>query len=337
MRIKSTGVDITKEESRDYLFDNVRAILITLVVWGHLLTSMIYDYSMIKSVYYFIFFFHMPAMTFISGYFSKDLERSRSKAFEGILMPYLILNIINYIFKMLIIREDYFGFRFFTPTWGLWYLFTLFLWKFFLKDLVKIRFLLPFSFLLGIFSGFSREFSSTMALGRAICFFPFFLLGYYCTKEHLARIRRVPKLIPIIILMITGVLAYVIVRMDLFETEVLYLKKPYPQDSELKYMGYRILVYLIAIGMTVSIFILTSSKKSFLSKIGTSTMTVYILHLFTIPLLEKLRILNNKPFSYIIYSVFMTALIVFVYSRPFVKRVYDKFIDSLIRIIIRKV
>jgi fucose 4-O-acetylase-like acetyltransferase len=129
--------------SRDYLFDNMRAILIILVVWGHVLTSMIFDYDPIKSIYFFLFFFHMPAMAFISGYFSKNLEKSRSNAFVTILIPYLILNVFNYVYKIYIIQEPHFGFRFFRPLWGLWYLLALFLWKFFLKDLVKLRFLLP--------------------------------------------------------------------------------------------------------------------------------------------------------------------------------------------------
>jgi fucose 4-O-acetylase-like acetyltransferase len=74
-----------------------------------------------------------------------------------ILVPYLILNMINYAFKVLVLREDYSGIRLFNPTWGLWYLLTLFLWKFFLKDLVKIRHVLPLSLVMALLSGFSNS------------------------------------------------------------------------------------------------------------------------------------------------------------------------------------
>lgn len=321
---------------RDFLFDNMRAILIILVVWGHVLTSMIFDYNSIKMIYFFLFFFHMPAMAFISGYFSKNLEKSRSSAFVTILVPYLILNVFNYLFKMYIIQEPHFGFRFFRPLWGLWYLLALFLWKFFLKDLVKIRFLLPLSFLLGILSGYSKEFSEYLALGRVVCFLPFFLLGYYCTKEHVEKLRRLPKLISAAIVTVTALLSVYIVRKNIFKVEVLYLRKPFPEASEMTQMLYRILVYVVAVAMIAALINLTSQKRSFLSKLGTSTMTVYVLHLFTIPLLEKLEILKDRPYLYLVYSVFMTALITFVYSRPFVKRIYDAMMDKLAGLVLKK-
>ena len=48
-----------QEKSRDYLFDNMRGVLIFLVVFGHMLTSMKDQYSAIKIIYVFIYFFHM--------------------------------------------------------------------------------------------------------------------------------------------------------------------------------------------------------------------------------------------------------------------------------------
>jgi fucose 4-O-acetylase-like acetyltransferase len=331
--IKST---VTKDNSRDYLFDNLRAIFIILVVWGHVLTSMMGKSDIIKSIYFFVFFFHMPAMAFVSGYFSKNLEKIRSNVFVTILIPYLILNVINYSYKMVVIQEHYYGFRFFRPYWGLWYLLVLFLWKFFLKDLVKIRFLLPLSFLFAILSGFTKEFSDYMALGRMICFLPFFLLGFYCTKEHVEKIRRIPKLVSIAVIAITGALSTYIVFKDVFKVEVLYLRRPYPADADVKSMVFRILVYIVAIAMIIAIMNITTAKKTFLSIVGTSTMTVYVLHLFTIPLLEKLEILKEQPYLYLLYSFFMTAAIVFIYTRPLVKRIYDTFMDKLSGLIIKK-
>ena len=50
---------------REYLFDNLKFILITLVVVGHIMTSLRSIYVG-KFLYLFIYFFHMPAMIFIS-------------------------------------------------------------------------------------------------------------------------------------------------------------------------------------------------------------------------------------------------------------------------------
>lgn len=324
------------ENNRFYLFDNMRAVLIILVVWGHMLTSLIFDYDVIKIIYYFIFFFHMPAMAFISGYFSKNVEKARNKAFETILMPYLILNVFNYIFKMLILREQYFGFRFFRPLWGLWYLLALFIWKFFLKDMVKIRFLLPLSFLFGILSGFTKEFSTYMALGRVVCFLPFFLLGYYLKKEHIEKIRRIPRWVGLIAFPAVGALAAVSVKQEWFDVEDLYLRGPYPEDADVEHMLYRILIYATALLMIFALIIITSDKKSFLTNVGQNTVTVYILHLFTVPLLEKLEILYDRPYFYLIYSIAITAIICYIYSRPVVKKIYDKVINGLVNLFLIK-
>jgi fucose 4-O-acetylase-like acetyltransferase len=334
--LKGKQADRTATTSRDYLFDNMRAILIILVVWGHLLTSMIESYDSIKMIYFFVYFFHMPAMVFISGYFSKNLDKIRSNAFETILLPYLILNVITYIYKMLIIQQPYFGFRFFRPLWGLWYLFALFVWKFFLKDLVRIRFILPLSFLVGLLSGFSKEFSEYMALGRIVCLLPFFLLGYFFRKEQVEKIRRIPKIFSVAVIAVTAFLSYYIVREELFSQGVLFLRKYFPQDQEVKYMLFRLLVYVLALAMIGALINLTGSRKSFLSRIGTGTLTIYVLHLFTIPLLEKLEILKDRPYLYLIYSLFMTALITYLYSLPLVKRIYDTIMDKFTAIIIKK-
>ncbi len=324
------------KDSRDYLLDNLRAVFIILVVWGHLLTAMKSDYTSPRSIYIFIFFFHMPAMAFISGYFSKNLEKIRSSAFVTILLPYLILNVLNYLYRLVVVYDGYTGYRFFKPYWGLWYLLVLFLWKFFLKDLIRIRFLLPISFVIALFSGFSKEFSEYMALGRAICFLPFFLLGYYCTAGHIEKIRKLPKLLGAGVVALVAALSVYLAYQSGFATEVLYLRKYYPQNAEIKGMLYRILVYVVAIAMIFAITNLVTARKNLLSLVGQNTMTVYILHLFTIPLLEKLGLFKNQPWLYLVYSILMALLITYIYSLPVVKKGYDGIMNLLTGLILKK-
>ncbi len=332
MAVNST---VTKDNPRDYHMDNLRAIFIILVVWGHILTSMKDQYDSLRSIYIFIFFFHMPAMSFVSGYFSKNLEKIRSNAFVTVFIPYLFLNVIEYAYKVLILGEDL-KFQILNPFWGLWYLLTLFLWKLFLKDIVKIRFILPLSFVIAVLSGFSSEFSDDLALGRTLCFLPFFLLGYYCTQEHITKVRRLPKLFAVVIVAAVAALSTYVAYTRLFKLETLYLRRPYPDDTQLESMLYRILVYVVACAMIFAVTNLVTGKKTILSYIGTSTMTVYILHLFTIPLLEKLHLFDKQPFVYLIYSVLMTALITFIYTLPIVKKAYDTIMDKLAGLIYSK-
>ena len=59
------------EKERDYFFDNLRFILILLVVVAHMI-SPLSKIHFITVLYRYIYFFHMPGMIFISGYFSKS-------------------------------------------------------------------------------------------------------------------------------------------------------------------------------------------------------------------------------------------------------------------------
>jgi len=327
---------MTESTSRDYLFDNLKAILIILVVWGHMLTSMREQSDVIKTIYIFVFFFHMPVMVYISGYFSKNLEKIRSNAFTTFFIPYLILNVFSCIYKILILQEPYQGFRFFRPSWGLWYLLVLFIWRFFLKDLVRIRFLLPLNFIFALVCGFSKEFSGYFELSRIVCLLPFFLLGYYSNKEHIDKIRRMPKIISFGIIAATAVLSTYIVFKNTFDIEALYLRQPYLEGAEIENLFFRILIYVVAILMGIAIINLTSEKKTFLSGIGISTMTIYVLHLYTIPILEKLEILKGHSYLYLVYSVFATFLIVFLFTRPVIKKGYDTVMDKLSGLIIKE-
>ncbi len=326
---KAINPVIVKDKPRDYLMDNLRAILIMLVVLGHLLTSMKNHNEIIKSIYIFIYTFHMPAMVFVSGYFSKNLEKIRSNAFVTIFIPYLILNIINYIYKLFVIKEEFYHFQVFKPSWGLWYLLALFLWKFFLKDLLKLRHLLFFSFVVAVLSGLSGEFDEYIALARTVCFLPFFVLGNYCRSKHIARIRKLPKILSCIILITVAAISMYASYQGSFNTEILYFRSPYPKDIQIGGMLQRIILYVVALCMLIALINLVTSKRTFLSYLGRNTMSVYILHLFVIPLLEKLALYQDHPYLYLIYSVIMTVIINYLFTRKGVIQAYDTVMNKL--------
>lgn len=325
----------TKE--RDYQIDNMKAILIYFVVLGHVMTSMIDQSNIIRGIYIFIYLFHMPAMVFISGYLSKNLDKSRERAFISLLVPFLILNVFYYFLRVVILQEEYFGFRFLHPLRGLWYLLALFIWKFFLKDLIKIRFLLPLSILLGLFSGFTREFSGYLSLGRVVGMLPFFLLGYYSTKEkHWKVISNLPKSLSIGAILFTSTLSAYLARDEGFQKSALYLRGPYPQEAELEGLFLRLMIYIIAFIMICAMINLTSSKKLKITRIGASTLTIYVIHLYIVNILERFAILIDYPIAYIPYAIVISIIFVYVLSRSSVKRGYDWVLDKLTNTIIKK-
>ena len=64
-------------KQRDAYFDNVKGILILLVVIGHLIEPFYLKSKFVESLYTFIYTFHMPAFIFLSGLFFKpDLKKA---------------------------------------------------------------------------------------------------------------------------------------------------------------------------------------------------------------------------------------------------------------------
>ena len=76
---------MTKE--RDYFFDNLKAVLIFLVVLGHFLLPIHGDNPLVV-VKRLIYIFHMPLFVFVSGYFAKKIYKNGQYNFKKIL--YLI-------------------------------------------------------------------------------------------------------------------------------------------------------------------------------------------------------------------------------------------------------
>ncbi|MGT2357153.1 acyltransferase family protein [Staphylococcus aureus] len=81
---------MTSLKERDYFFDNARAILILLVVFGHMLQPYTSGDKYLSALYLVIYSFHMPTFLFISGYFAKNIRetilfRKNFKTFDSTL------------------------------------------------------------------------------------------------------------------------------------------------------------------------------------------------------------------------------------------------------------
>ena len=71
---------IKKTDTRDYHVDNIKGILIFLVVCGHLLSTLQdMDSTFAIGVRTLIYFFHMPGFIFMSGYLAKGFLKKEYK------------------------------------------------------------------------------------------------------------------------------------------------------------------------------------------------------------------------------------------------------------------
>jgi fucose 4-O-acetylase-like acetyltransferase len=322
---------------RDYLFDNIRAFLILLVVIGHMIAEQKGDIMAAEVVYYFIYIFHMPAFIFITGYFSKNLEKSRENAFKTFLIPYLILNILFVTLGKISLYDTNSSFRLFNPVWGMWFLLAVFIWKIMLKDLVRIKYILPLSFVFGVLSGFSDEFTEKMSLSRIINYLPFFLLGYFCKKEYIDKIRKFPKWISMVVLGLYGLISYLFSKYNFIKMEIFYMRRPYSKitQSSLTSAFGRIFIYISAIIIIICLINLFSSTSTWYTKIGQNSLTVYVLHLVAVSNIRNIELPWDRTPYYLIYSILVSFILSYLFSRDTIIKLYKSIMDFFIMLVYR--
>ena len=302
---------------RDYLFDNIKVLLIFLVVFGHSIEYYIDDNFILRTIYITIYFFHMPLFVFISGYFSSNIDKCRKMAFEKLLMPFIIFNILWYAFLSLTAHKLVIDFL--TPGFALWYLVSLFIWRIFLKDLVKIRHIQLISIFFGILAGLITSIGLSLSLSRIICFLPFFIAGYYFDKEKINKIKDFPVVIAILFSLILISIAFFVTKTDVINYKSLYMSDPYNSFDIgiIKGVLLRVMIYVVAFSSLLLIKFVPS-KKNFLTYIGKITLTIYIFHTYFI---QILRILipkwNANIISNIIILILPFIIVPLISTKPF--------------------
>ncbi|MCI5904403.1 MAG: CapA family protein [Oscillospiraceae bacterium] len=162
------------EKLRSAYWDNIKGLLIFLVVFAHCLYGL-RDTPVTGSIVDAIYMFHMPAFVFVSGYFGKS-ENSRSlKSVSGLIFIYFIFNSLMglaYGFNSLL-----------EPVYSCWYILALAVWRVTAPYLAKFRDIQLILFAVSLFAGFYDSIDNTFAIARIISFYPFYMAGYLLTEE----------------------------------------------------------------------------------------------------------------------------------------------------------
>lgn len=318
-----------ESKNRQYHFDNMKGILIFLVVLGHSLELFRKESFVAETLYIFIYMFHMPVFIFISGYFSKNLEKGRASAVRTFLIPYLFFNTIwNFI-------QLYAGvtpfFSFFTPGWALWYLFSMFLWKILLPDILKVKKVRGAAICIGLLSGFFAELGPFMSLSRSIVFFPFFLFGYYTNSDTIEHMKKKNKIYAVIIVIAAVIFSFFLANLRDFPAELLWGDRSYNSFTLKIWISFLINCgrYLTGFLFVFVLINLVPVKKSFISHLGENTFSVYILHTFLLVFVIGAVTLTKHPVLKFTVLLSGSLLITFLLSRDIVGLKLTAFLKKL--------
>ncbi len=331
-KVESLGNGI----ERDYLFDNIKAILIISVVAAHFMrASVIFDRASFSGMIYIISFSYiMQGFLFVSGYFSRNPMKCRKTAFESFLFPYLVLMPF-----MFCIRDSIFGHAqldLTLPTMALWYLVTLFVYRFLLIDFIRIKQVAPISIGLSLLAGFIPALDSTLSIGRTFGFLPFFLFGYYFKSEWIDSLRSLSK--HIYVLLFAGLIGFALFlsQTGVIPLESFLYKASYGSTglSNLEGVTIRILLSIISMLWVVVFLALVPRKRTLLTTIGQNTMTIYVLHIVIRYSIKGLGYhIGTGVMAYMILFA-ITILTVWALSRPKVAKFYQEFMGILYQMVI---
>lgn len=302
---------------RELLFDNLRGVLIFLVVLGHALEYFRLANQTAEFFYVFIYLFHMPVFIFISGYFSKQVQKGRKTAVKTFLIPYLILNFILSIILLLMGKIE--TITILNPGWTLWYLYCMFIWRLLLPDLIKVRHILIFSFIVGIFSGFLTEFGTYMAMARTLGFLPFFLAGYYTDRKMIEKLRRFPfsRLLGLLVIILGLITAFLWVNTQL-PPEILWGDRAYDLFEIPLWQNILadLCLYALGFAFVFAFLVMATEKRHFYTVWGQNTLAIYLLHIYLIAPIVQIGEFVKNPLLHGLILVSGTLLTVYILSRP---------------------
>lgn len=252
---------------RNPLWDNLKGILIVLVVLGHTGTALGNQWLSV------IYAFHMPLFILISGYFSRKKD-TLWDTIKKLVLYYLIFN-TAYILLDLALGEAVTLKNLITPGFSLWYILSLIFWRtifFCIPDSILARrdAVMIGSFLLSLLSGFV-PIGSEFSFQRTFTFLPFFAAGYYCRqyKVDFKKEKR-PAVSVVSIALLIGLSLLNYYRMPVF-----YSNKPYvvPNDAII-----RLLQLGIAFILCWIILYFAPKKKNQFTQLGENSLIIYLLH-----------------------------------------------------------
>ncbi len=333
------------------VWDNARFLAVTLVVVGHGIQRMIEDSNNALIVYLFIYAFHMPALAMISGYFSRATppgRRQMRKVLTEILLPYAIMEGIWTLVQFLVEGQQEFNPT--TPSWTLWFLLALGIFRLILPYLALLRWPLLWALVFSIGVGYFDNVDSTFSLSRAIGLLPFFVLGWQLRHWRVIdRWRTAERVVwPVraaAILIFGAWLAVTASFVEAFRAIDLrfwfFYNDSYHGLGEDQWWAgvVRLGLILLAVLLSACFFVLVPRRQTWMTDLGRATMYVYLLHSFVLYPIRETGVLldEHSSASWLVGMIVACIVISIALSSRIVRRIFRPVIEPKSRWLFREI
>ncbi len=331
----ATNLEPGRTPRRIPMWDTARFLAVTLVVIGHAIQRQTPASEHALALYTFIYAFHMPAFGVISGYFSSadtPTGKRMRRTITDIVVPYIIMQTIWTVVQALV--EGGKKFNPTQPTWTLWFLLALGIFRLILPYLAQLRWPLFWAVVFSIGVGYFDNVDSTLSLSRAISLLPFFLLGwqvkqwgvfdrwYEASRRTVVRVRIAAGVVFLAWAVSCALWIPQFKEFDLHHW--FFYDDSYSGLGEDAWWAgaVRFGLMLLATLLTASFLLLVPRRTVWLTQFGAATMYVYLLHTFLLYPIRESGILagEHSAWPYVLLMVGIACVVSLFLAQPFVRR-----------------
>ncbi|MGL5648417.1 MAG: acyltransferase family protein [Clostridium sp.] len=278
-------------KTRDFYFDTLKGFLIIVVIIGNTIEFAAPTKVNTHFFILFLYMFHMPLFTFISGYFSKKSKRTTVEKVKHTFKLYVLAQIIYVAYSNFIQNNNY-ELTLLSTHWTFWYLLTL-TCLYIIQDYIKNKKLwLIFSIMFSLLIGFDSSVATIGSFSRTFFFLPFFIAGLMFEKKHVEflKLKRISLgVLSIIILVILYIFN------EQIPIELLFEYTNYESSIHLGFLPLYVRIFHFIGAFTIGAFILSivPNKHYYISEIGKNSLHMYLVHAITIHTVYPYLRFNN--------------------------------------------
>ena len=317
-------------KARDVKWDNVKFVLIFLVVLGHIADIYANVSGATGILRFVIYTFHMPLFIFISGLFGKkNIREKRYNKIFSYLILYLFIKIIDFIAKW-IVNGTKPAFHLFSEGSVPWYAFCLFAFSLITiaVDRFDRRYVFVFSIILALIAGYDNELGDFLCISRIIVYFPFYFAGYCLEADKVKEFLGTKKMKALSVLVIAAVIAATIIFYEEISSVKYIFTGRNPYGVFKPGCPYAFLVrlacYAVSALMSAAIISLVPGGKNsnVFTRVGERSVQIYALHFFFKILYFGLINDNFHIDGYftsmlIVYEIIVSVVLMIICALPF--------------------
>lgn len=268
-------------------FDNVKFVLMALIVIGHTIDVSVVPYhSMARAAFAFIYSFHVPLFIFVSGLFVSQNKLTGDYAIKKVVWFVLLGFAAKIIPEVVPVACDGRDFRFsLLSDPGLaWFMFVTaeyYASAFILKN-VNPKIVLVASVVIGLFVGYDNTIGDFLYLSRFVVYFPFFWAGFMLRPQDVEELARRPIVKAIGAVVVVAFAALCVLRTDsVYRYRGLFTgRNSFEAVGAIEHCTWvnRMIAYVITTGVGAGILaIMPHGHLPVVSSAGKRTLQIYLL------------------------------------------------------------